>query len=173
MKNTSSKGFTLVELLTAITIFLAVSSIVFGAAASLIRYQKQMITMQSMFNDGSYALEYMGRFIRMARRDADESCISLGRNYENPGANTANIRFLDYAGNCRRFFLSDGEIKEQTATGTVSLTSSGNDIENLSFLIVDESGKQPRVVISFRVSNVSSNTSFNLETLISQRNLNL
>lgn len=173
MKFNYSKGFTLVELLTAMTLFLAVSGIVFGAAASLIQYQEQMVAMQGMLNDSSYVLEYMGRFMRMARRDPDGGCLSLGQNFQNPGADTTNVRFLDHDGNCRRFFLENGQIKEETDKGIVPLTSSNHTIDDLSFVIVDEVGQQPRVTVSFDVVNSGLDIDFNLQTTVSQRNLNL
>jgi prepilin-type N-terminal cleavage/methylation domain-containing protein len=172
MKNHLIRGFTLVELLTAITLFLAVSAIVFGASTSLIRYQGQMVTMQGIFNDSSYVLETMGRSIRMARRDASGSCISLGKNFENPGSDLTNIRFLDHDGTCRRFFLESGQIKEDTGSGSIVLTSSNHDIQELSFIIIDEAGKQPRVTIVLEMNHDSLSSALNLQTTVSQRNLN-
>lgn len=173
MKNRLVQGFTLVELLTAMTLFLAVSAIVFGGAASLMRYQEQMIVMQGVFNDSSYALETMSRFIRMARRDGTGDCITLGSNFENPGSDVTNIRFLDYDGVCRRFFLEAGQIKEETGSGSVALTSSNHDVNVLSFVIIDEEGKQPRVTIDLRISHDSLTNELSLQTTVSQRNLNL
>ncbi len=176
MKKGFVPGFSLVELLTAITIFLAVTAIIFGAITSLMRYQEQMVVMQGMFNDSSYALEYMGRLMRMARRDAGDDCISLGENYQNPGGDTSNIRFLDYEGNCIGFFLDNEQIKLEfidPSAPDVALTSSSFTIHDLSFIHNDGDRVQPRVTISFGIRHESMDIGFNLQATTSQRNLNL
>jgi len=155
------EGFSLIELLTTMTLFVMVSVIVFDLAVSLIHYQEQMVAMQSMFNDSSYAVEYMGRMLRMARKAGDGSCITLGKNYVNPGQESNHIRFLDYENNCREFSLTDGQIYEKIGENEVPITSSNHTIQNLSFAIVgDESAIQPRVTISFQVTRPDPDLSF-------------
>ncbi len=172
MKFNSSQGFSLIELLTAMTLFITVSVLVFDLAVSLLRHQEKMVAMQSMFNDSSYAVEYMGRMLRMARRDGDGGCISPGHNYFNPDSN--QIKFLDYQNNCRRFLLQDGQIKEgvEGTGGEIALTSANHTIRDLSFTISDSSEIQPRVTISFEVARDDLDLGFKIQTTISQRNLN-
>lgn len=173
MKKDYSQGFSLIELLTAMTLFVIVSVIVFDLALSLVHYQEQMVAMQSMFNDSSYAVEYMGRMLRMARKADDDSCIPLGENYINPGNDSNRIQFLDYERNCRVFSLIGGQIHEDIGENGVPITSSNHTIQNLSFAIVgDESDTQPRVTISFQVVKPDLDLSFRIQTTISQRNLN-
>lgn len=173
MKFNSSQGFSLVELLTAMTLFMVVSVLVFDLAVSLLRHQEQMVAMQSMFNDSSYAVEYMGRMLRMARRAENDACINTGDNYNNPDSN--QIKFLDYQNTCRRFLLQEGQIKEWVdgGGGEIPITSSNHTIQSLSFTIDDATGVQPRVTINFEVVRDDLDLSFKIQTTISQRNLNL
>lgn len=172
MKFNSSQGFSLIELLTAMTLFITVSVLVFDLAVSLLRHQEKMVAMQSMFNDSSYAVEYMGRMLRMARRADGDSCIAPGRNYFNPDSN--QIKFLDYQNNCRRFLLQEGQIKEEVegAGGAIPITSANHTIRDLSFTISDSNEVQPRVTISFEVARDDLDLGFKIQTTISQRNLN-
>lgn len=166
MKFKSQKGFSLVEMIMSMTLFLAASAVVFGAVVSLIRYQERMVAMQSMLNDSSYALEYMGRLVRMAQEDKGGVCIAPGQNYSVSGD---TLKFVDYEGNCREFALNDGKI---TAEG-VDLTSSHQKIEDLYFTVSgDSSDQQPRVTIVFGVVHERLDISFNMQTTVSQRNLN-
>lgn len=147
------------------TLFLAVSAVVFSAIISLIGHQERMVAMQSMLNDSSYALEYMGRLIRMAQKDLGGTCITAGRNYEVSGS---TLSFMDHDGMCRVFSLHNGRIRE----GGADLTSDGQEIRNLAFTVADAAGLQPRVTTKFNVFHNRFNVSFDLQTTISQRNLN-
>ena len=80
-KKEVEKGFTLVEMIIAIFIF----SIVFGAASGLfvsaIKNQSRTLANQQLLDQTSYTIEYIGRAIRMAKKDIEGSCISAKLNY--------------------------------------------------------------------------------------------
>ena len=64
-----NKGFTIIEMLVAVTIFTLVTGSITGLFISSIRSQSKVLTTQKLLDEASYAMEYMGRFLRMAKKD--------------------------------------------------------------------------------------------------------
>ena len=179
-----NKGFTLVELLVAITVFATVASIAFGITASLIHKQERIMHMHTLMENSSYALEYIQRATRMAQKD-DGGCIVSGENYEHSNGDST-IQFLDYENLCHRFSLDNGQIQETISTddtsenlGTaaVAFTSDKIDVTSLVFELSGESGVdsiQPRVTIEFEASSkYFPDVQINVQSTSSQRNLDL
>lgn len=175
------KGFTLIELLVVITIF----SIAIGAISGIfilgLSSQRKVLADQEILNQMSYAIEYMGRAIRMAKKDdvsfAEQikNCLSGNKvNYENPSE--SELRFRNYQNQCQRFFLSGNQIYEQkdydTGGPQFPLTSPALRINSLKFRVSGESQAdnfQPRVTISVEVESRGRKLQF--QTTISQRDL--
>lgn len=179
-RDNKQKSFTLIELLVATTIFGIVASIAFGAAASLVQHQTEIITTQNIMSNSSYAIEYMERSLRMAHRDDNGSCVDQAdTNYRL--ITVDHIRFLDYQDHCHEFLLENGQIKEGVSSdntdaslGTpVALTSGNLQVGDLSFVITgDINYRQPRVTTSFRIEDPNVGTGLFLQSTASQRNLN-
>jgi prepilin-type N-terminal cleavage/methylation domain-containing protein len=111
-------GFTIIEMLVAISIFTLIVGSTIGLLVSAIRSQVKILTTQKLLDETSYALEYMGRFLRMAKRDEDATCIGpsdpvadLTRyNYKSAWDGFMSgygIRFLDYRERCHQFGLHE------------------------------------------------------------------
>ncbi len=178
-----NKGFTLVELLIAVTVFTAISTTAFGIMASLIHKQERVMNMHTLTENSSYALEYIQRAVRMAQKD-DGGCITSGENYAHSGGNST-IQFLDYESFCHRFSLSSGQIQETISTddtagnlgSATAFTSDKIDVTSLVFNLNGESGAdsiQPRVTIEFEAnSKYFSDVQINIQSTASQRNLDL
>ena len=178
------KGMSLIELMVAITLLTIVISAAISLSVSLIHQERRSLATQNIMDNSSYFLEYGGRFIRMAQED-DGSCITTaGLNYEN-GADATSIRFLDYEDHCHEFLLADGQIKERVSSdntsgslgsleSAVAITSPKATVSSLSFAINgDDASHQPRVTIKFAIqNNAFQEASMDVETTISQRNLN-
>lgn len=64
-----SRGVTLIELLVAVAIFAIFIVVIFGFLTSAIQSQRRIFTTQDLLNQSEYVLEYMGRAIRMARKE--------------------------------------------------------------------------------------------------------
>ncbi len=178
-----NKGFTLVELLVAITVFATVTSIAFGITASLIHKQERIMHMHTLMENSSYALEYIQRASRMAQKD-DGGCIVSGENYAHSNGDST-IQFLDYENLCHRFSLDSGQIQETISTddtsgnlgSAVAFTSDKIDVTSLVFELNGESGVdsiQPRVTIEFEASSkYFPDVQINIQSTSSQRNLDL
>ena len=190
------KSFSLIELLVAITIFMLVISSAVGLFVSSIRSQSKLLTSQKILDETGYAIEYMSRALRMAKKetktDPAELCLSsTGSNYNNP-TGQSSIRFINYNDQCQEFFLDGDQLKEKRAvssndashkfsdlpTSGVALTSAGFTVSKAIFLIQGDThtpsddGIQPRVTIVLEIGKGSANK-IQIQTTISQRDLDV
>ena len=112
------RGFTIVELLVSVLIFSMVTLIAVGIFTFTLRFQKQSLAEQDIIGQVSYTMEYLGRAVRMARKDPSGACLTGSGpnfNYEtNP--NSDRIRFLNYRNICQEFFLDGVQLKERKSS---------------------------------------------------------
>jgi prepilin-type N-terminal cleavage/methylation domain-containing protein len=173
------KGFTLMELLVVIAIFsIAIGSIT-GIFISGLSSQRRILAEQDILNQISYAIEYMGRAIRMAKKDdisisgQTKNCLSGNKvNYETP--TESEIKFRNYLNQCQRFYLSSNQIFEEKEGTVLALTSPKIKVNTLKFKIFGESQDdtyQPRVTIFMEIE--SSGKKLQFQTTISQRDLDV
>lgn len=140
MNSKNQKGFTLVELMVVMAVFLFVIGAAIGIFISIIEYQRRLLTEQELLNQISYVEEYMSKALRVAKTELNEvyidpsgnyhSCMTDANNNDHPGysylltridSSTGlyeGIKFidesdLDPSGNpaCEEFFLGhDGGV---------------------------------------------------------------
>ena len=175
-------GFTLLETTIAMGIFAVVISVTLGAFILSIQTQRVVLAEKAVSENINFALEFMSRQIRVARRDGAGVCISLDDTLEVSGS---QISFINGANDCVRFFLSGNTIVYEnitTGSGTIPLTdSSVIRIVGLSFFIQGErSGDsgQPRATIVLRASGAGQSleaqgVTFNIQTTVSTRALDI
>lgn len=179
------KGFTLAEILVAMAVFLLIMGSATGLFTSAVRNQRRFLITQEILNQTSYALEYMGRTIRMARKDLSGDCIAAQTNYANPSGDSS-IRFLDYDGKCREFSKEGTQLTEKRSdtqyaadfpsTGTPLTSASTNlSINSLKFRLSGETQGdelQPRVTIFLDIGG-REYPGLKIQTTISQRQLDV
>ena len=188
-------GFTLVEMLVAIFVFITVLGASSAIFVDVIRNQKRALANQELLNQTSYVLEYMGRAIRMAKKDDldGRSCLSGNKvNYEFIPFEQG-IKFKDYKDEyCQEFFLECAggncrlkERKIEISTGTLLpanyLTSA--DLNVVSFNIGPSDSwdqgdsDQPRVTLFLDIEKLGfpfgEEPEVKIQTTISQRNLDV
>lgn len=184
-----NRGFTLIEMLVAITTFSLVIGSVMGIFISAIRSQTQALATQKLLDETSYVIEYMGRALRMAKKDMTGSCLNAPPqpkyNYQNPDGNTSAIRFLNYNDKCQEFFKEGTLLKERKSLTAaydpnqpaLELTSSDLVITSLQFNLSGQDQTdylQPRVTISMTIKRVGpTGPEIKIQTSISQRNLDV
>jgi hypothetical protein len=170
------KGFTLVELLVISALF----SLVIGAISTIfivgVSSQRKILEEQDILNQISYAVEYMGRALRMAKKEVDSppTCLSqTGLNYEK----TSNgIKFIDYNGNCTEFFKENGKLKKRVGLDIFDLTSPKIEVSQFNIELLGENqtdNLQPRVTIFLEVQRKEGGSKIQAQTTISQRNLDV
>ena len=192
------EGVSLIEMLAAVAIFAITVGAISGIFISAIRTQRRILAIQELLDQTSYVLEYMGRALRMARKELTPTaecpkvttdCLSqAGLNYETSG--NQDLRFLNYTCVCQRFFLeaATGRLKEQKGWtlsggfpigGTENyLTSDKLQVNSLKFNLSGESGSdtlQPRVTIFLEIlgRGTTERPKIQIQTSISQRPLDV
>lgn len=177
------KSFTLIELMVATAIFLMILTMISGFFISAIRAQRMVLANQEVSDQISYALEYMSRSLRMAKKELGEGCLSQrGLNYESTRGGSG-LKFINtLEGNdCQEFFLENNQLKYwKRSTGqTFPLTSNTLKINSLIFNLIgqhQDDDFQPRVTIFLEMSRKGSegeSLKIQIQTTISQRNLDV
>lgn len=180
--NNTNKGFTLLEMLVAATIF----SIAIGSLSSLFvmgtRGQRNVFATQNLVSNTRYALEYMSRQIRMAQRDDNGSCTGTPRTTF--AAAPSFLTFLDSKGNCVIYRKAGGKIEQDPGDGSnLALTSDDIQVLRLDFEVQGETAKdglQPRVTVFIEADPVGLGglgagafPGIQLQTTVSTRNLDV
>jgi len=181
-----NRGFTLIELLVAMTIFTLVLGSGAGLFVSAVQSQRRSLANQELLDQTSYAIEYMSRSLRMAKKERNApACLSSnGLNYEIVAieAGILGLKFINHLqdDDCQAFFIKDGQLKYRKEIGaipkTLNLTSENLTVDYLNFEL---SGKeqtdnlQPRVTFSLGIEYPEEGVSMKIQTTISQRNLDV
>jgi prepilin-type N-terminal cleavage/methylation domain-containing protein len=175
------KAFTLVEILVAVAVFSIVAGIASGLFVSSIRTQRASLAHQQLLDQTSYIMEYMGRAIRMAKKDMDGTC--TGGVKLNYAKTDSKIMFKNYEDECQEFFREwddDSEVyrlKEKKAGAENYLTSPNLNV--VSFEIADFGwtqidSEQPRTTLFLKVEGTGTRSeerpTTKIQTTISQRN---
>jgi prepilin-type N-terminal cleavage/methylation domain-containing protein len=173
------RGFTLIELLVVIAIFSIGIGSITGIFISGLSSQRRILAEQDILNQIGYAIEYMGRAIRMAKKDdisisgQTKNCLSGNKvNYETP--TESEIKFRNYQNQCQRFYLSSNQIFEEKDGTVLALTSPKIKVNTLKFKIFGESQDdtyQPRVAIFMEIESRGKKLQF--QTTISQRDIDV
>ena len=191
----SGAGFTLVEMLVAMAIFVIVVAIISGLFVHAIQGQRRNLAYQELLDQTSYVMERMSRSIRMAMKDDIEiwgypvppppNCIPDIAPYErgmNYGIVGNCLVFRNYKNECQQFCrVDDGgrfklvEIIDGTSADLTS-TSSLNVGLLLPHPWIELTGEgqgddiQPLVNIRLQIDG-REQTRIQIQTSISQRNL--
>lgn len=173
----SHKGFTLVELLVGVVVFSLIGAIASGVLVSGLRAQRKSLAYQELLDQTSFAMEYMSRSLRMARKELSApACLSEnGLNYEKTRGGKG-LKFINYQGNCQEFFWdsNDDQFKEDK-TGYVEplpLTSSNLQITSFNIKLKGESQDdedQPRATFFLEIEG-KEESKISIQTTVSQRN---
>lgn len=182
-KYKSNHGFTLVELMVSLSIFVVVVLVVMGSVLSILDLNRKIQSKKVAMDNLNFALESMARTIK------------FGTKYH-CGATAPLTSPSDCAGGSSSLSLtaSDGSLVTYTLSGTgiqrlinstnaLNLTSPEVTVNSITFWVLGSSSYgtdnlQPRVVISMSITAGSANkaktqTTFKIETTVSQRKLDI
>jgi len=182
--NIKMKGFTLVEILVAVAIFSSVIVVATSILTMSITAQRKILAQQEITDQISYAIEYMGRAVRMARKDASGTCLqgSAGYNYQLTHVDSG-IKFNTYDGRCWEFWLDSATQQLMVNIGTnPSFPLSSPAIKVISFKVkLTGEGQadniQPKVTIFLNLKGgglkPETQPEMKIQTTVSQRNLDI
>ncbi|MCX6721982.1 MAG: type II secretion system protein [Candidatus Staskawiczbacteria bacterium] len=157
-----SKGFTIIEMVVVMAIFIFVITAVFGIFLSVVQSQRRVLSEQQLLSQISYAQEYMSKALRMATVDASGNCLGTGNagyiylltDYDSSASVFKGVKFFNQTDNaCEKFFV-DNAVYGQTSTPLVlkqlknnadvstaiALTSSALQINSVRFSVNGSSG---------------------------------
>ncbi len=187
------KGFSLIELLVAITIFIIVIGAITSMFVSAIKIQRYVLASQYLLDQSSYAMEYTSKVLRMAKKDLTgvSGCIPQFTNYAwdtVPGETSDGLLFEKELATappsliCKGFFLEDSQLKDyEPGRGVLPLTSA-NRLEVLDFGVAGFGWGQPpadtlqarvTMTLGIRALGNEPQPKIRLQTTISQRDLDL
>lgn len=169
-----NKGFTIVEMLIVVLMFSIIMGTVTSVFASALKLQKYNLSNQQLLSQTSYAMEYMSRALRMARKD-DGTCGFSGQNYRTSDGNR-KIEFLNYRGDCQSFYLSGGQL--MVDSDTMPLTSNDFIVNQLRFFVsgdIASDSEQPKVKINIEIEGdiLGDTPKIKIQTSVSQRRLDI
>lgn len=165
----NNKGFTLIELMVAVTIFSLLVAASSGIFISSLRSQRQGLATQEVLNQTSYLMEYMSKALRMAKKDLLGTCTGtakLNYTFENQC-----IKFQNYQGSCQQFCLDSGRLKDQDNNylTSESLTVSSFNVALLGAEQPPADNNQPRITVFLGIQG-KEGSNIQIQTTISQRN---
>lgn len=185
-KQTKQKGTTLLEIVVAVGIFSVVILSATGIFQSVAEGQRSAIIAQNIQEEIRYAMEIMGREIRMAKID-DKDCkkvFKLNGTTNNKIYNTDNryqniLYFKNEGGGCVMYSIKDSRLaktKGDSSDIPVFLTSSKIKINDLKFYIIDntaiEISIQPKITVMLDIEYIGKKMhkqQMKIQTTISSR----
>ncbi|MEX0672821.1 MAG: prepilin-type N-terminal cleavage/methylation domain-containing protein [Candidatus Paceibacterota bacterium] len=188
----SNEGFTLVELLVALALFLVVMTIALGGLITMLDMNRKVHSLQVVMNGFNYTLESMTRDIRFGEK---YTCDSEEYNIDGSpcpgGDSTMSVRFIELDGTWKNiaYRLQNSRIErcneevsqgDESAPGGVCMdewvpiSSQLIEISSLYFFVTGAATSpmtQPRVtmVINGVATVEGESTDFTLQTTVSQR----
>lgn len=192
-KQVNKKGYSLIEVMVAVTIFSIVIAAPTGFLVGSLKAQQKALASQKLLANTSHSLEYISRALRMSRKElstiltnaclVQDSTILYGHNYQITREGNG-LRFINYKGECQEFFwdLSDNRLKEvKDGTEPVPLSAEDSEIISLKFNLIGETQAddfQPRVTLFLDIKGAKDKKSelqpeIKIQTTVSQRNLDV
>jgi len=167
-----SLGFTVVELLVAMSIFAIFLGIAFGVFVQAVKGQRELTRFMAVQNNAGLVLEQMMRemrtgywFCEEARPDPNDP----GKLIFPCESDADSITFVNHEGRDVSYTLNAGAVK----SSGVSLTSGEVRVDRLRFIVTQQGDPcvPPRITILMRVGLVGAGdvAPVNLETTVSSR----
>lgn len=112
-----NKGFTLIELIVVMAVFLIIIATAVGIFISIVQHQRRIMSEQELLNQISYVVEYMSKALRMAKKDEIGTCLideqgNTGYIYLLTKPDTSSgfyrgVKFINQSDNdaCQEFFI--------------------------------------------------------------------
>ncbi len=190
LNNKSQKGFTLVEMLVAVAIFMVVVTVAMTALMSVINANRKARAIQSVVSNVNFVIESISRDIRMGgdyycgfSQSYDVNCAISGNNVVNymPAGNSIGAGSRVYykftppnldTGSKGYLSKCNTTCGSSNSANYSQITSPDVNVLSMEFYVVRGSGVQPKVVIIMEGEAGGLNdtrSKFSLQTTASQR----
>ncbi|MFZ2049082.1 MAG: prepilin-type N-terminal cleavage/methylation domain-containing protein [Minisyncoccia bacterium] len=179
-EGSTTEGFTLVEMMTAISLFLVIMTISMGSILNVFDVNRKSESMKTVMDNLNFAIETMSREMRFGRIyhcGATEPFTTPVDCIATPGT---QISFLSSDNQQITYRLINNQVEKKIDNGDfIAVTAPEITIENLSFYVVgtaSNDGLQPKALITIRGKSgakINTTTEFSVQTLVSQRQLDI
>lgn len=166
--NINSAGYSIIEALIAMSIFITVVTVAVDAFINAIEAQRVVVFEETIAENVNFAMEFISRQMRTAIHDPDGNCVTIGNTFSSVGPGI--IKFRNAGGQCLEFRIqtSTGKLRYTSdatvppgAREYVELISSGLVFVDSFDVILDGQNagdnEQPRVTIVIEASGVPQN----------------
>lgn len=172
-----SRGFTLVEMITAMAVFMVVLTLSLGSILQVFDVNRKSQALKTVMSNLNLAIESMAREMRFGE---DYHCGSSGTisSPQNCPGGDSFVSFLS-SDDEQIVYRLNGSVIEKSVNGGASyaaITGQEIDIEDLSFYVLGAGAQspslQPKVIIKISGTagaDEDSQTEFTLQTMVSQR----
>jgi prepilin-type N-terminal cleavage/methylation domain-containing protein len=174
-----NRGFTLVEIMVAVTIFSVVMVISMGSIIGVFNANYKSKSLRSVMDNLNLTLESMTRTIRFGTNYHCGTSVPTTSPLDCGGAGNSNLTVRAQNGAQTTYFLSGGRIMRTVGSNTYAMTSPDVTITTLTFWVYGSapySGGtnllQPQVIIvisGYVGTKTNTRSYFTLQTTISQR----
>jgi prepilin-type N-terminal cleavage/methylation domain-containing protein len=177
-----TKGFTLVEIMVSLSVFLIVMTISLGAILSVTDMNEKVRTRKVAMDNLNFALDSMSRTIRFGTRyHCGGGDVALTADCAS-GESSFSVRASN--GTTVTYAFSGGSITRSVNAATpIAITSPEISINSVKFRVFgsatyasDASNLQPQVIMTVQGtvgSRVKTQSSFYIQTTVSQRKLDI
>lgn len=171
------KGFTLIELITAMSIFIVVMTISMGSIISIFDANRQSRSLGTVLNNLNLAVESMSKEMQFGRNyHCGSGTVTVPQNCSN---GDTLISFLSSDGAQITYRLNNQTIEKLVGSGAyIAVTAPEIIIDDLTFYTLGAGTNdtlQPKVIIRIKshAGTGRSQSNFTLQTLVSQRTLDI
>ncbi len=170
----TSRGFTLIELMTAVSIFTIVVTISMGSLVSIFDANRKSRSLKTAINNLNLVVESMSREMRFGR---NYHCGNSGgfTNPQNCPSGDTLLSFLASGGSQITYRLNGSAIEKQVDSGqNVAVTAPEIIVDSMTFYVLGADAAdtlQPKVIMKIKshAGSGKSRTDFTLQTMVSQR----
>ena len=167
----SNRGFTLIELMVSLTLFIVVMTISMGSIVSIYDNARKARTMRAAMANLNLALESMSKEMRYGKDFDCELNISGLQSCEGHD----QVRFTASTGDAIDYMFEDQTLKKRIpASSFIPVTAPEIIIDDMTFYVRGNPANdnlQPKVILIIKghVGEGKSRTDFGIQTMISQR----
>lgn len=164
----SESGFTLVEMVVAMSIFTFVLLIIGSTFLDTFNIQRRALNAQQVEENVSFVLESMAKELRLSRLDGSSPSDNC------PSSPASILRATNQEGEVIRYFLSNGQLHREVNSSTDTVVSSNTvAFDQLVFCFsgIGDDNRQQRVTITGKVHslNTKNQAIMDFQTTISPR----
>ncbi len=178
--DTKEEGFTLIELMTAVSIFLVIMTISMTSILGVFDAERKSSSLRAVMGNLNFAIEAMSKEVRFGRNYNCGSTgdLSIPRNCLPPAGGT-QLNYLSSNDVDTSYRLSGQAIEKQVASGSwIDVTPPEVVITDLVYYVIGagtSDAVQPKVLVKIRgyAGTGRSRSDFTLQTLMTQRALDI